>query len=143
MPETLTLTRTLRAPPARVFEAWTTPAQMEIWWGPVGVRGFGVEVDLQPGGAYRIGNRLPDGAEVWISGIFEVVEPPHRLVYSWAVEPAAPTERVTVRFESIPEGTRLTVVHTGIRDVPVAEEHRQGWIGCLSGLLDYLQAAAE
>lgn len=138
VPPRLIVERVIRATPARVFAAWTDPQQMEAWWGPTGVQGFGIEVDLRAGGAYRIGNLLPDGKAVWIAGRFEVIEPPDRLVYSWGVEPAAPAERVTVEFRADPAGTRVVVTHEGIADRPTYEGHLAGWQGCLDGLRSHL-----
>lgn len=136
MPPLLVVERVIRATPARVFEAWTDPRQMEAWWGPKDVQGFGVEIDLRVGGAYRIGNRLPDGSSAWIAGHFEAIDPPDRLVYTWCFEPAEATERVTVEFRADPGGTRVVVSHAGIVEPAVYEGHLAGWNGCLDGLRD-------
>src|SRR4051812_19918885 len=85
----LVVRRVIRAPVTRVFEAWTRPEQVRLWWGPQGVSCPTAEVDLRPGGSYRIANLLPDGRTVWIVGRFERIEPPHELVYSWRIEPVA------------------------------------------------------
>src|ERR1700683_2487591 len=92
---TLVVRRTIRATADRLFEAWTRPAQLKQWWGPEEVECVDAEIDLRLGGRYRIANRLPNGKILWIAGVFEVIEPPHRLVYTWALEPIAdPSERV-------------------------------------------------
>ena len=65
---TLFVRRRIKASPERLFEAWTTPDQFVQWWGPPGVACPGAEMDLRVGGSYRIGNRMPDGIEVWIGG---------------------------------------------------------------------------
>jgi uncharacterized protein YndB with AHSA1/START domain len=133
----LIVRRTIRAPAERVFAAWTEPAQLQRWWGPAGVVCTGAEVDLRVGGRYRIGNRLPDGSQIWISGEFEQVVPPHRLVYTWRTEDDAPAERVTVRFESRDGATEVIVVHERIATAPLRDGHQQGWQGCLDGLVEY------
>ena len=96
------------------------------------------EVNIRVGGAYRIGNLLPDGSVLWISGHFEVVEPPHRLVYTWHVEgkeaPDAARSRVTVRFESRDGGTEVIVVHEHIDTEETRADHEKGWPGCLESL---------
>ncbi|MEO7095405.1 MAG: SRPBCC family protein, partial [Polyangiales bacterium] len=93
------------------------------------------EVDLRVGGAYRIGNLLPDGKVLWIAGEFEVVEPPHRLVYSWRIDQETTAgSRVTVRFEPRGTGTEVIVVHERIDSEATRADHEKGWLGCLDGL---------
>jgi uncharacterized protein YndB with AHSA1/START domain len=132
---TLTVRRVIAAPPAKLFEAWTTPALLRTWWGPRGVRCVEAAVDLRVGGDYRLGNQLPDGRVVWITGTFELIEQPHRLIYSWRVADE-PVSRVTVRFDPAAGGTEVTVVHERIASAQVRADHEAGWIGCLDGLAD-------
>ena len=44
------MTRFLRAPRERVFAAWTDPAQMKQWKGPVNFTCVEAESDLRVGG---------------------------------------------------------------------------------------------
>ena len=131
----LTVRRWIRAPAQRLFDAWTDPLQLMRWWGPRGVVCDNAEVDLRIGGRYRIANRFADGHVVWIAGVFEVIEPPHRLVYSWFVDDQQGVgERVTVRFEPHDAGTEVIVEHERIGDAQARRSHEVGWIGCLDGL---------
>lgn len=139
----LVVRRRIPASPARLFAAWTTPAQLEAWWGPRGVRCTHAEVDPRVGGSYRIGNALPDGREVFIVGEFLVFDPPHELVYTWRLEPAGgDPERVTVRFEPRGAETEVVVVHERIGAPRTREEHAGGWEGCLDGLLAFAAVPA-
>jgi uncharacterized protein YndB with AHSA1/START domain len=134
----LVVRRTIRASVDRVFEAWTEPEALKRWWGPRPVTCCEASVDLRVGGAYRIGNLLPDGNVVWISGVFEIVERPRRLVYTWHVEgkerPSNERSRVTVRFEVRVDATEVIVVHERIESEEIRVDHEKGWIGCLDGL---------
>jgi len=134
----LVVRRTIKASAARVFDAWTQPRELRRWWGPRPVTCSDAEVDLRVGGVYRIANRLPDGTVVWISGQFEVVDPPQRLVYTWHVEgkspPALEHSRVTVRFEPRDGGTEVIVVHERIATEETRADHERGWNGCLDNL---------
>jgi uncharacterized protein YndB with AHSA1/START domain len=131
----LVVRRTIRAPAARVFEAWTVPEYLMAWWGPKGAHCSEARVDLRPGGAYRIANQFADGTLVWIIGEFEEVEPPHRLVFSWRVEPGPPTrERVAVSFAPVSEGTEVVIRHERISDAGLRDGHESGWSECLDGL---------
>ena len=136
---TLLVRRTIKATPARLFEAWTDPAQFVQWWGPPGVTCPGVEMDLRVGGAYRIGNRLPDGSEIWIAGTFERIAPPGELVFSWRLAHSdTPPERVTVRFDARGSSTEVVVFHERMADEATRADHEAGWIGCLDGLVAFL-----
>jgi uncharacterized protein YndB with AHSA1/START domain len=134
---TLVVRRTFAATPEKLFAAWTTPEQLRAWWGPRGVRCIAAEIDLRVGGAYRIGNELPDGRVLWIGGEFELVEAPSRLVYSWRMgdEPAS---RVTVQFVAVGPRTEVIVTHERIDTVATRDDHERGWIGCLDGLASWL-----
>jgi uncharacterized protein YndB with AHSA1/START domain len=139
---TLIVRRRIRATPARLFEAWTRPAQLQQWWGPESVECVDAEIDLRVGGRYRIANRFPDGKILWIAGEFEVIEAPHRLVYSWGLEPlSGAPERVTVEFRAQGAATEVIVTHEGIPSASVRDRHEQGWHGCLDGLANYLEKA--
>ena len=136
---TLVVRRTIRATPERLFDAWTRPEQLVEWWGPEGVTCIGPTVDVRVGGAYRIGNRMPDGSEIWIAGVFEAVERPHLLTYSWRLEGSdSEPERVTVRFEPRGADTEVIVTHERVANETLGEQHRQGWHGCLEGLARYI-----
>jgi len=136
---TLVVRRTIRATPERLFDAWTRPEQLVEWWGPEGVTCISPSVDVRVGGAYRIGNRLPDGSEIWIVGVFEIVERPHRLTYSWRLEGSdGEPERVTVRFEQRGTDTEVIVTHERVANETLRDQHQQGWHGCLEGLARYI-----
>ncbi len=137
----LVVRRTIAASAERLFGAWTDPKQLADWWGPLGVTCEGAEVDLRVGGSYRISNRLPDGRVVWISGTYEIVDPPRKLVYSWRLADATGSvERVTVRFDPKKDGTEVTVLHERVADAETKTQHEQGWHGCLDSLAKHLSS---
>lgn len=135
----LEVRKTINATPERLFAAWTDPAQLVAWWGPEGITCAGAEVDLRVGGGYRIGNRLPDGKEIWIVGTFSVIERPRLLAYTWLIE-AMPgeAETVTVRFESRGAATEVIVTHEKIPTTTQRDQHAYGWKGCLNGLQEFV-----
>jgi uncharacterized protein YndB with AHSA1/START domain len=136
----LAVRRLIRATPERLFDAWTRGDELLKWWGPHSVQCTAAEVDLRVGGRYRLANRFPDGAMLWISGEFEIIERPTRLAYTWQIEsrPGA-AERVTVLFEVSGADTLVTVTHERISDAAVRDRHEQGWRGCLDRLANYLE----
>jgi uncharacterized protein YndB with AHSA1/START domain len=140
MTAVLLVRRSIRASPERIFDVWTQPEHLQRWWGPESVECVAAEVDLRVGGRYRIANQFPDGKVLWISGEFETVERPRRLVYTWRVgDVTGADERVTVTFEARGEATEVIVAHERIPTESVRDRHEQGWVGCLDGLVEYLQ----
>lgn len=137
----LVVRRLIAASPERLFEAWTEPGRLLVWWGPGPVRCVGAEVDLRVGGRYRIGNLLPEGAILWITGEFLSVEPPHHLSYTWQLagsSAGADVELVTVRFDPRGDSTEVCVTHERIADEAARKSHQDGWVGCLDKLAAYV-----
>ena len=133
---TLRLRRSFPAPPERVFRAWTTPAEMKQWKAPGDMTTPVAEVDLRPGGKYRIHMRAPDGAEHHLVGVYRVVEPPSKLVYTWRWEnePDAPETLVTVEFLDRGNTTDLVLTHELFPTNEARSKHEVGWTGCFAKL---------
>jgi len=60
-----TITRTFKAPAARVYDAWTRPELLRQWWTP---KSFGksfvtCEIDARTGGSYRFTFSHPSAKE--------------------------------------------------------------------------------
>jgi uncharacterized protein YndB with AHSA1/START domain len=74
-------TRTFRAPRELVFEAWTSPEHLPHWMtGPPGWTMPVCEIDLRPGGAWRFVWRKDDGAEMEMTGVYDEITRPERIV---------------------------------------------------------------
>ena len=115
-PLSLSVKAYIPASPRRVFWAWTTPHELQKWWGPENVRCVAAEIDLRVGGEYRIANELPDKSILWISGVFERIEKPKLLVYTWSTgQGQSAPEKVTVEFRQSGTGTELSVCMSGSR----------------------------
>jgi uncharacterized protein YndB with AHSA1/START domain len=137
---TLVVRRRINATRERLFAAWTQPELLVRWWGPQGVTCPTAEIDLRVGGTYRLANQFPDGTVVWIAGVFEVIEPPSRLTYTWKLESqTGPPERVTVCFETRGATTEVVVTHERIPDDAVRTSHKRGWFGCLDSLVKFAE----
>ena len=84
----LVLTRTLDAPPDRVFDAFTDPEQLMKWWWPKGFKCPYAEVDLRVGGAYKLTMEWPDFIAAddqfahYMAGEYIEIDRPYRLVMS-------------------------------------------------------------
>lgn len=139
----LTLRRWVAADLERVWRAWTDAGELQAWWGPAEVRCISAEIDLRVGGRYRIGNELSDGQIIWIDGIYEVIEPPQHIRYSWQTDlDRESVQSVDIRLRPHNNGTEILVCHRRIPNETLRENHEYGWLGCLDGLQKYLASQA-
>ena len=78
----IAFTREFDAPRRLVFEAWTRMDHVRRWYGCRASSLLSCEIDLRPGGAYRFVVLAPDGNEYPMSGVYQEIVPPERLVYT-------------------------------------------------------------
>ncbi len=136
VPVTLRLARTFAAPPDKVFKAWTEPEALKRWSAPGAMTAPLAEVDVRVGGRYRIHMQAPDGTLHRVTGIYREVDPPRRLVYTWAWEekPAEGETLVTVEFHDRGGRTEVVLIHERFPNEAVRDQHESGWTGCLAKL---------
>lgn len=75
------LTHSISAPRGLVFKAWTDPKYLAEWWGPNGFTNPVCEADARPGGEIRIHMRGPDGTVHPMTGVYQELVEPRRLVF--------------------------------------------------------------
>lgn len=138
----LVLNRTLDAPRALVFRAWTDPAYLVRWWGPEGFTVPDCKLDLREGGAWRTCMRSPDGNDYKVRGVYHQIVKPERLVFSWAWEDEAGETGhetlVTVTFRERAGKTLLRIAHRVFESKKARDAHRQGWASTLKCLAAFL-----
>jgi uncharacterized protein YndB with AHSA1/START domain len=114
------------ARPAEVFPYLVDPALIVRWMGDW------AELDPTPGGKLALDiNGVP------IRGEYVVVDPPHRVVFTWGaagsdtIAPGSTT--VEIQLHTDGHGTRLELAH---RDLPPDEQakHDTGWAHFLARL---------
>src|SRR4029077_17099286 len=105
----LRMERLIPSPPEMLFALWIEPADLVKWWAPDGYVAEVDTLDVRPDGRWRTVLRRPDGSGVAASGVYRLLEPPHRLAFTWAGEDASGTRghetEVSVSFEPAPGGT--------------------------------------
>jgi uncharacterized protein YndB with AHSA1/START domain len=68
----------------------------------------------------------------------EIVRP-ERLRFTWISAATGDEETdVTVTFDAVDQGTRVTIVHVGLRDETIARRHHGGWQSILDKCRDVL-----
>jgi uncharacterized protein YndB with AHSA1/START domain len=117
----------IAAPPEVIFPYFTDPQLMVTW---IGERD---DLDAKPGGTFAV-----DVGGAAARGRYVVVEPPHRVVFTWGIpgDATLPPGSSTVEVVLVADGAD-TVVHLTHRDLPADREpsHREGWERCLAVLV--------
>jgi uncharacterized protein YndB with AHSA1/START domain len=138
---TLEMSRVFDASRDDVFRAWTDPAELASWWGPGEFTCPEANVDLRPGGNYRLVMRPPEGDAMVLIGTYREVQPPERLVYTWKWESGwpDPTELVVkVEFRDLGEKTEVVLKQEGMTSEDGVGMQRWGWDGGLDKLERHL-----
>lgn len=133
---TLRLKRTYDAPAQRVFEAWTSEEVMRRWFhGMPDWETPSAEVDLRVGGAVRVVMRDPEeDVEYGGGGHYTVVEPPHRLAFTWTWDRESHESLIEIEFAEAGDGTEVRFTHSGLLDEEAVRSHEVGWNNCLDSL---------
>src|SRR5689334_8774264 len=128
----LILKRRLKAPPQKVFQAWTQPEQMTRWWGRSSAREPVAETDVRVGGHFRVQFLGEQGEHHSVSGIYREIEADRRLVLSWAWQSTPERQsQVIVDLKPDGDGTLLTLTHEQFFDQKACDDHRGGWMVAL------------
>jgi uncharacterized protein YndB with AHSA1/START domain len=136
----LHLERTFAAPREEVYRAWTDPQAMTQWFGSRSLRKPHAEADVRPGGRYRITMKGRSGYTMHCVGTYLEVEPPERLVYTFAwkkmglLTAGMGDSLVTVEFRELDGSTEVHLTHE-LRDTRWLHAfHRWGWRKSLDNL---------
>jgi uncharacterized protein YndB with AHSA1/START domain len=142
----LVLTRVFDAPRELVFKAWTDPKQVAQWWGPRGFTNPVCDLDVRPGGAIRIHMRGPEGTVYPMTGVYQEVVEPERLVFTSAALDADgnPMFEVLTTVTFAEQGgktkqiMRARVINTTAQAAPYIAGMEQGWTQSLERLAESL-----
>ena len=152
----LRMTRTFDATPDRVFAAWTDPEQFGAWFGPVGMTTVMCEIDAKVGGGWRLigeGKNIPGRASgpvrPTVSGKYLEIEPPRRLVFTFAWHEkddfASPRGRetiVTIQFKPVEQRTEMVFTQAVFEDQPALAAHNRGWTESFGKFGDFLRRSS-
>lgn len=107
--ESLLLTRFYAVAPEKVWRAWTEADALRIWFGQADSPVWAAELDLRPGGRYRLMLREPNGAQYAVHGVFREVAPNRKLVFTWVQKdtPFDGEALITVELRPLSNGTEL------------------------------------
>ena len=147
----LVLTRIFDAPRELVFKAWTDPKIVAQWWGPHRFTNPVCELDVRPGGAIRIHMRGPDGTVYPMTGTYQEIVEPERIVFTSAALDAAgnPMFEVLTILTFAAQGgktkqiLRAHVIKSTAQAAPYLAGMETGWTQSLERLTAYLAAHSK
>jgi len=146
-PNRLVLTRIIAAPRERVFAAFTRAEQLARWWGPFDYTSEVHHLDARVGGAIRLEMRSPSGLGHPMTGTFEELAPPERLVFlTQATDERGGVDlevRNTITLVERDGATELTLVAEIIGMTAVGATYRSGMAAGWGQSLDRLAELAE
>jgi uncharacterized protein YndB with AHSA1/START domain len=133
----ITLKRHIKAPPAKVFAAWTQATQLARWFGPHETRPdtLKAELDVRVGGKFRVSFDAIDGEYHEVGGTYREVVPDQRLQFTWAWHSTPERESLlTISLKPDGAGTLLTLLHEQFFDEAARDGHEKGWTDLLGKL---------
>jgi uncharacterized protein YndB with AHSA1/START domain len=130
----------IKASPERVFRALASD-DIANWWGsPDLYRVTQWTGELKVGGHWRSVGVGHDGKPFEVGGEFVEIDPPRKLVQTWAPNwVAGPPTKVTYLLDAIEGGTRITVRHEGFGDAAACLSHTAGWERVFTWLATWLE----
>jgi len=138
---TLQVKRTFAAKRDRVFRAWTDAAELARWFAP-SADYFAVvpELELRVGGRYRLEMHHKGGNVHTVSGSYQEIKPPEKVVFTWKWEGDASPEAslVTVEFYDLGNSTEVAITHERLPNIEERDKHAHGWNGCLEQLAKFI-----
>jgi uncharacterized protein YndB with AHSA1/START domain len=134
----LQIKRFINAPPARVYAAWTDPAQLKQWWGPEGVQIQSLVADARTGGKYRWDLINREGEEMSVFGEYRELIPGKKIVFTWKWDDDDVWENrnsiVTVELSDRDGGTEVRLKHEQLPSEESRDRHNDGWNSVLDRL---------
>lgn len=97
------ISKMLHAPIDLVWEAWTHPEQIALWWGPTGFTSTIHRMDVVAGGEWRLTLHGPDGKNYPNRSVFLEIVPHKKIVF----QHYNPSYIATIVFEPHAAGTLL------------------------------------
>jgi uncharacterized protein YndB with AHSA1/START domain len=146
--------RIFDAPRDLVFEAWTKPEYLLLWFAPRECTIRFSRIDVRPGGSFHSCIRNPTFGDCWCVGVYEEIVRPERIVQTLAiadergdkVDPVhvghdsrwPPETRVVVTLDDYNGKTRLTLRQNVLESLAKQTGAYPGWLEMLDRLNELL-----
>lgn len=103
------ITRTVKAPRALVFEAWSDPTHLEHWYGPDGFVTKTISMDFRVGGRWKFTMTGPDGTVFPNVVVYKEITPVERIVHDHGDREEQMMFEATITFLETEGGTLITM----------------------------------
>ena len=139
-PTSIRVRRRIAAPAQVLFDAWLDPESVGAWMRPFDTARTVAQTDPVVGGVYRIDMYQPDGQVVEHVGKYVEIDPPRRLVFTWA-SPATQHKDslVTIEFIESEGATEVSLTHEQLPEY-MAQAHVGGWTSAFEKLAERVGA---
>jgi len=133
-PASIHVRRRIAASARVLFEAWLDPESIAAWMRPFDTVRTDAQSDPVVGGSYRIDMYQADGTVVEHVGKYVEIDPPRRLVFTWA-SPATQhgDSLVTIEFIESDGATEISLTQEQLPEF-MAQAHVGGWTSAFEKL---------
>jgi uncharacterized protein YndB with AHSA1/START domain len=137
----LTVSRVVDAPRELVWQAFTEPEHLAVFWGGPGITVpvESVTMDLRPGGSFELTMVASDGTEYPNRGEYVEVDEPSRIVFP---EPDTGIT-ATITFAEVGDKTEVTIRQVGVPERFLGPEAEAGFAATFDKLEALLDRWAE
>jgi uncharacterized protein YndB with AHSA1/START domain len=136
MKDAITKEKVFNHPIDKVWNAITKAKEISTWF-------IQADFKAEKGYQYTFTSEVSEKECTTITGTVKEANP-YKLVYTWIVADTEIETTVTWQLESVAEGTKLLLEHSGISNyagdtaISMFESFNGGWNGCINQLTDYL-----
>ena len=128
----LQVTRTFQFPRDRVFRWWSSSEKLQQWSGCKEATCCEIKMDFRVGGSFTQKMQIAGAGEFSISGQYDEILEPERIVYHAKSGPV--TTKVTVEFIERNGGTQVVITHEGCPNEGFSKIVSQGLAETLEAL---------
>ena len=141
-PLTLHITRLIRAPRERVFDAWTNPEQLRHWYAPGGLTVANLNVDATPGADFSVtmqgvppSRQSTESVTVHAKGTYKQIVPHSLISFTWSGDwkPGEETT-LTIRLSEVEGGTLLDLTQQTFTFPDSVIGYTTGWNSSITKL---------
>jgi uncharacterized protein YndB with AHSA1/START domain len=123
---TVRISRVMPAPREDVFAAWLDAEGMRSWMCPGDIKKTDTESDARVGGKFRSAMHGDENTYV-MTGEYVEIDPPSRLVFTWASNVNTGESLITLEFHDRGDESELVLIHERLTDAETAGNYEKGW----------------